>query len=85
MLFTRSSLQYLLETTGFQKVEDQPYRPLCRGVFIASSAIASGKEPFKYTRSTLSITKCYFIKAEQKAKKDVIVREVVAVKAWKTK
>lgn len=86
VLFTRSSLQYLLETAGFQKVEDQPYRLLCCGVFIASSAIASGKEPFKYARSTLSITNVIqFIKAEQKAKKDVIVREVVAVKAWKTK
>lgn len=70
MLFTRSSLQYLLETTGFQKVEDQPYRPLCYSMFVSSKAIASGQDPYENKSRTLSIIDRWEIyNAECKAKK----------------
>lgn len=86
VLFTRSSLQYLLETAGFQKVEDQPYRPLCYGMFVSSKAIASGQDPYENKSRTLSIIDLWEIyNAECKAKKDVTVREFITMKAWKSK
>lgn len=84
VLFTRSSLQYALEITGFQGIEDQPYRHLCYGMFVSSMAIADGQDPYK--KQTLSMSARWTIyNAERKAKKDVTSREFITVKAWKPK
>ncbi len=82
VLFTRSSLQYALEEAGFERIEDQPYRPLCYGVFASSEAIAAGQDPNK--PQTLSLfNPCVVYGAERKAKRDVTIREVITVRAWK--
>jgi SAM-dependent methyltransferase len=45
VLFTRSSLQAILQQAGFIDLCDQPFRPLCSELFAASEAIAEGRDP----------------------------------------
>ncbi len=84
VLFIRNSLQYILEKAGFQRIEDQPYRPLCRDAFAASEAIAAEQDPKESRKLSLGSSLAVYV-AELKAKKDVSVREFITVKAWKTK
>lgn len=82
VLFSRTSLLQALEQAGFQTAQDQPYRPLCAGIFAASESIANGGSGWGAMH--LSNEGRRAVKAaERKARKDPAVREFITIKAWK--
>lgn len=83
VLFTRSSIIRALKESGFETIQDQPYRPLCKGIFASSEAIARG-EDFSVTDPWLEIVKGKAKKAEKKAIKEPRLREFIVVKASKS-
>ena len=46
VIFNHRALRRTLSNAGFVRIEDQPYRPLCRALFDESMAIAAGVDPY---------------------------------------
>lgn len=81
-IFTETSLAGALEKSGFIEISTQSYRPLCKSLFSASSAIAQGLDPYGVNHVEKSLL--YAIKkAEKVAKLESSVREFITFKAWK--
>ena len=95
VLFNRESLFLALENAGFQAIEDQPYRPLCAGIFAASEAIAKGEDPWEAMRLSRQNpweamrlwqqTGPAVRMGERAAKREPTLREFITVKASKNK
>jgi 2-polyprenyl-3-methyl-5-hydroxy-6-metoxy-1,4-benzoquinol methylase len=81
VLFGFSSMQRILMEAGFSQVETQPYRPLCKEIFLASMAISNGRDPYSDAREILPQGQVR--EAEKLAKRDTAKREFITVKAWK--
>ena len=81
VLFSLDSMHRTLNTAGFSRVEVQPYRPLCDGIFGSSEAIAEGVDPFPESRRKGSSDRVE--QAERIEKHDSTRREFITVKAWK--
>lgn len=82
VLFTYSSLVQALHEAGFSAVTPQPYRPLCKSTFVASSAIAAGKDPYDRHRPVKQLLRT-IRGAEKVAKKVASVREFLTLTASK--
>jgi len=80
VLFTLESMKKTLKKVGFV-VKVQPYRPLCRFMFDASTAISEGVDPYSESRPNASLG--LVRNAERVAKCDADRREFITVKAWK--
>lgn len=81
VLFTLESMRDALNAVGFAELEVQSYRPLCDGMFGASTAIVEGVDP--YAESRPNAPQDLVRNAERIAKCDPARREFVTVKAWK--
>ena len=81
VLFTLESMRSALSTAGFAEVKTQSYRPTCKRVFSASTAISEGIDPHIEPRR--NAPSGLVRKAEQIAKHDPEQREFITVKAWK--
>lgn len=81
VIFGHLAMQNALRAAGFEKIELQPYRPLCRSLFQASTAISEGRDPYTESenRPLLGLVR----KAENAAYKDPEIREFITLKAWK--
>lgn len=82
VLFTHSSLVHALEQVGFSAVTSQPYRPLCRSLFVASSAIAEGKDPYGSHMADKRLLRA-IRNAEKQAKRTSSPREFLTLTARK--
>jgi 2-polyprenyl-3-methyl-5-hydroxy-6-metoxy-1,4-benzoquinol methylase len=83
VLFNSVSIRQLLAAAGFENIKDQPYRPLCAPIFVASEAIARGEHPWR-TNSLSPEGRSAARNAERSARHDPSVREFITVRAWKT-
>ena len=81
VLFNLNALSSALKDAGFNKIEIQPYRPICDFIFSSSLAIANGKDP--YSQSGHHIPSGIVKKAERIARRDPRQREFITFKAWK--
>lgn len=72
VIFNFESLQNALKEVGFSKIETQPYRPMCRGLFSTSAEINNDTVSAEIVSN-----------AEKIAKSDVSQREFITLKAWK--
>lgn len=79
VLFTPDSLRRVLAAAGLTRVEDLPWRPLCKWTFPASEAIcaAAGKKPT--WRGWVRVRAWW---ADRVARRDPSVREFLTVSAW---
>jgi len=82
VLFTHDSIKTALEQSGFTGIEWQPYRPLCKSLFNASVAIENGDDPYNPDK-TKHFNSRTIRQYETKAKKEVVAREHITLKAWK--
>ena len=82
VLFTPDSIRKALATAGFAGIEDQPYRPLCTSLFAASEAISKGAD-VRHAGELSPDGRRAARNAEQRARRDPLVREFITVKAWK--
>lgn len=81
VIFTYAALHSLLQDVGFSNIEDQPYVPLCRMMFLSAERRLQGNtrlSPMNRLRLHLRIRT-----AERRAKMDPSVREFVTVRARK--
>lgn len=83
VIFAPSSLRLVLEEAGFQNVENQPYRPLCEGVWSISEAVAKGLDPNSHIVLGKKARRDVQA-AELLARSNPNVREFITVKAWKS-
>ena len=82
VLFTRRSLQFALENTGFRNIRDLPFRPVCAELFAASKAIAEDGNPKNNHR--LSFRALLRAKrADRQEAKNPKIREFVTLAARK--
>jgi hypothetical protein len=80
-IFNSESIRKLLTRAGFENIKDQPYRPLCASVFVASDAIVRGADPWR-AESLSKEERRAAHKAERYARRDPRVREFITVRAW---
>jgi 2-polyprenyl-3-methyl-5-hydroxy-6-metoxy-1,4-benzoquinol methylase len=81
-VFNSVSIRQVLAGAGFENIKDQPYRPLCAPIFLASEAIAQGEDPWR--AGILSPKgRNEARNAERRARHEPSVREFITVKAWK--
>lgn len=83
VLFNPVSMRQALEAAGFEKIEDQPYRPLCASIFVASEAIVRGDDPWRQSKNLSPEGRSAARNAERRARNDPNMREFITVKAWK--
>jgi 2-polyprenyl-3-methyl-5-hydroxy-6-metoxy-1,4-benzoquinol methylase len=81
VIFNHRALRQTLSNAGFVRIEDQPYRPLCRSLFDASIAIEAGVDP--NTSSGPRAPSKVVSKAERLAAKQLDRRELITLKAWR--
>lgn len=82
VLFNRPSLIDVLRKVGFTELEDLPYRPLCDYLFKASHEIST-KSGVESGRDAIRDLLQQIRTAETRAKRNVALREFVAVRAKK--
>lgn len=82
VLFSHASLTRALKTTGFEAIENQPYRPLCASVFAESEAI-SKREDVRQRGALSPEGRKAAREAERTARRDPHAREFITVKARK--
>jgi SAM-dependent methyltransferase len=81
-IFNSVSIRQVLAAAGFENIKDQPYRPLCAAVFVASDAIVRGADP-RQAKGLSTEERRAARKAERKARHNPGVREFITVRAWK--
>ena len=81
VIFNHAALRRMLSNAGFVRIEDQPYRPLCRSLFDASIAIEAGVDPNR--PSGLRAPSKLVYQAERLAGKHIDRRELITLKAWR--
>ncbi len=81
VLFTLESMSNVLTKSGFTEIKVQTYRPLCEGMFDASTAITEGVDPYAETlpNAPLDLVR----NAERIEICNPERREFITVKAWK--
>jgi 2-polyprenyl-3-methyl-5-hydroxy-6-metoxy-1,4-benzoquinol methylase len=80
VLFTRKSLWQTLKGVGFERLEDQRHRPLCKEIFAASLAIARGDDPTQACAMSPAVSRLA-CEAERTERRDPNAREFVTVRA----
>lgn len=82
VLFTRRSLQFALENTGFRNIRDLPFRPVCAELFAASKAIAEDGNPKNNHRLSFRVL-LRAKRADRQEAKNPKIREFVTLAARK--
>ncbi len=82
VLFSYDSLRNVLRDAGFFKIQDQPYRPLCKDIFQSSEAILKGEDPFNKLYHFSKELRLNIKKAEIVSRNEPVKREFITIKAW---
>jgi SAM-dependent methyltransferase len=80
-IFNNRALREMLSSSGFTRIEDQPYRPLCRDLFDASAAIEAGVDP--NDASSPRAPSKVVDQAERLSRERIDKREFITLKARK--
>ena len=81
VIFNHEALRQTLSNAGFVRIEDQPYRPMCRSLFDPSAAIEAGVDP-NHSSGLRAPSKLVY-QAELLARKRLDKRELITLKAWR--
>lgn len=81
-IFTHRAIIRALSETGFSRIQDQSYRPLCVNMFAVSEAIGEGLGVSETERLSRDGRRAARI-AERIARRDPASREFITVRAWK--
>jgi len=83
-VFSFESMYQSLDSAGFKQIEQQPYRPMCEKIFVASLQILGKRDPEAKVFSEFSNNLPALVEnAEKEAKLNPRHREFITVKAWK--
>jgi 2-polyprenyl-3-methyl-5-hydroxy-6-metoxy-1,4-benzoquinol methylase len=85
VLFSYDSLLNTLQKIGFSKIENMPYRNICKDIFKSSDLIYKRKYNFNKTNLFTSLERLYRIKtSEILERNDPSKAEFITIKAWKS-
>ncbi len=82
-LFSYNSLRNVLRDAGFSKIQDQPYRPLCKDTFQSSEAILKREDPYNKLYHFSNELRLNIKKAKIVSRYEPVKREYITIKAWR--